>query len=126
MLLFTPNCEQSISVKSPFNEIQFLLSCNLEINIVYMLSVSKQETWAEAANRIIQKSQGDRTKSRRLRSESESLVNRIAQEMWDTWNSTNNALTRRSSEMLEAKSKLQQHLQKVSTYDKKTNVSLFM
>lgn len=33
--------------------------------------------------------------------------------MWETWTNTNNALTRRTSELLEAKNQLQQHLHKV-------------
>ena len=75
-------------------------------------SVSEQESWADAANRIIQKSQTERAKSCQLRVDAETLVNRVAQEMWDAWSNTNNALANRNSEMLEAKSKLQQHLNK--------------
>ncbi|XP_063993881.1 tektin-3-like [Diachasmimorpha longicaudata] len=75
--------------------------------------VSEQETWADAANRIIQKSQTERAKSVQLRAEAEALVNRVSREMWETWTSTNNALSRRSSELLEAKNQLQQHLHKV-------------
>ncbi|XP_058803869.1 tektin-3-like isoform X2 [Phymastichus coffea] len=88
--------------------------------------VSKPETWAETANRIIQKSQAERTKSCQLRSETEALINRIAQEMWDSWNNSNNSLSRRCSELLEAKSKLQQHLHKVQQeiYDVERNLEL--
>ncbi|CAD6227513.1 GSCOCG00001196001-RA-CDS [Cotesia congregata] len=75
--------------------------------------VSEQETWADAANRIVQKSQTERAKSVQLRAEAESLVNRVSREMWESWTYSNNALARRSSEMLEAKSQLQQHLHKV-------------
>ena len=38
---------------------------------------------------------------------------KITQEIWDAWNNTNNVLAHRSSELLEAKNKLQQHLQMV-------------
>ncbi|KAG8034740.1 hypothetical protein G9C98_007816 [Cotesia typhae] len=75
--------------------------------------VSEQETWADAANRIVQKSQTERAKSVQLRAEAESLVNRVSREIWESWTYSNNALARRSSEMLEAKSQLQQHLHKV-------------
>ncbi|KAL7288148.1 hypothetical protein TKK_0017810 [Trichogramma kaykai] len=88
--------------------------------------ISKPDTWAETANRIIQKSQSERTKSCQLRAEAETLINRVAQEMWDAWNSSNNALSRRCSELLEAKSKLQQHLHKVQQeiFDVEKNLEL--
>jgi len=81
--------------------------------LCYLVSVSEQETWADAVNRIVQRSQTERNKSCQLRTTAESLINKVAQEMWNTWSNTNNALTHRSSELLEAKNKLQQHLQKV-------------
>lgn len=79
-----------------------------------LISVSEQETWADAVNRIVQRSQTERNKSCQLRTTAESLINKVAQEMWHTWSNTNNALAHRSSELLEAKNKLTQHLQKVS------------
>ncbi|KAK0163076.1 hypothetical protein PV327_006787 [Microctonus hyperodae] len=75
--------------------------------------VSEQETWADAANRIVQKSQSERAKSVQIRTESEALINRVSRDMWESWTTTNGALARRSSEMLEAKSQLQQHLHRV-------------
>lgn len=42
---------------------------------------------------------------------------KITQEMWDAWSNTNNALTHRSSELFEAKNKLQQHLQMVKIFN---------
>ncbi|XP_014207227.1 tektin-3-like [Copidosoma floridanum] len=88
--------------------------------------VSKPETWAETANRIIQKSQAERTKAAHLRVDAETLINRVAQEMWDSWNSSNSALSRRCTELVEAKSKLQQHLHKVQqeVYDVEKNIEL--
>lgn len=76
-------------------------------------SVSEQETWMDAANRIVEKSRMERNKCCQLRSNAEVLTTKVAQEMWDSWNNTNNALAFRSSELLEAKTKLEQHLQKV-------------
>ncbi|KOC64343.1 Tektin-3, partial [Habropoda laboriosa] len=87
---------------------------------------SEQDTWMDAANRIVKKSQMERNKSCQLRGNAEALMNKIAQEMWDTWNNTNNALAHRSSELLEAKNKLQQHLQKVQQeiFDIEKNLEL--
>lgn len=48
-----------------------------------------------------------------LRTNAESLINKVSQEMWDSWSNTNNSLAHRTSELLEAKNKLFQHLQKV-------------
>jgi len=71
----------------------------------------------------VQRSQTERNKSCQLRTTAESLINKVAQEMWTTWSNTNNALAHRSSELLEAKNKLQQHLQKVFT---KVNTRIFL
>ena len=88
--------------------------------------VSEQETWMEAANRIVQKSQSERNRSCQLRTDAEVLVSKVAQEIWDAWSNTNNALAYRSSELLEAKNKLQQHLQKVQQeiFDVEKNLEL--
>lgn len=72
------------------------------------------ENWAENSNRIVQRSQIERGKSAQLRSDAEHLINAVAQEIWDSWSNTNNALARRASETLDAKSRLQMHLHKVS------------
>lgn len=79
-------------------------------------SISKPESWTEMAHRNIQKSQAERSKARQLRTDAEALVNRVAQEMWDAWNGSNNALARRCNELLETKSKLQHHLHKVRSH----------
>ncbi|XP_076238489.1 tektin-3 [Calliopsis andreniformis] len=88
--------------------------------------VSEQETWMEAANRVVQKSQAERNKSCQLRTDAEVLVSKVAQELWDAWSNTNNALAFRSSELLDAKSKLQQHLQRVQQeiFDVEKNLEL--
>ncbi|XP_076398028.1 tektin-3 isoform X2 [Megachile rotundata] len=87
---------------------------------------SEQETWMNAANQIVQKSQTERNKSCQLRTNAELLLNKVAQEMWDAWSNTNNALAHRSSELLEAKNKLQQHLQKIQQeiFDIEKNLEL--
>nr|CAH7734745.1 unnamed protein product [Callosobruchus chinensis] len=76
-------------------------------------TVSNTVTWAENSNRIVQRSQAERGKSAQMRSDIENLVNTCAQEVWDAWSATNNALARRAAETLEAKSKLQMHLHKI-------------
>lgn len=80
----------------------------------FFFSVSTTVTWAENSNRIVQKSQAERGKSSQMRSDIENLINTCAQEVWDAWSNTNNALARRAAETLETKSKLQLHLHKVS------------
>ncbi|XP_049779624.1 tektin-3-like [Schistocerca cancellata] len=76
-------------------------------------TVTVPETWAENSNRIIQRSQNERFKSSQSRSDSDNLINACANEIWNSWNATNNSLANRSSEILEAKNKLQMHLHKV-------------
>ena len=78
-----------------------------------VFSVSVPESWAENSNRIIQRSQNERSKSAQLRTDSDSLINQSANDIWNAWNATNSALSRRASEILETKSKLQMHLHKV-------------
>lgn len=48
-----------------------------------------------------------------MRSDSEALINACATAIWDCWSCTNNSLNKRSSETMEAKSKMQLHLHKV-------------
>lgn len=55
----------------------------------------------------------ERSKSAQMRSDIENLINMCAIEVWDAWSDTNNALAKRASELLEAKSKIQEHLHKV-------------
>jgi hypothetical protein len=78
-----------------------------------VFSVSVPESWAETSNRLIQRSQNGRSKSAQLRTDSDSLINQCANDIWNAWNATNSALSRRASEILETKSKLQMHLHKV-------------
>ncbi|XP_015585345.1 tektin-3 [Cephus cinctus] len=79
----------------------------------YDPSITEAESWAEASNSTVKKSQNERATSCQLRSDIETMINAVAQEMWNAWSNTNNALARRSAEMLEAKSKLLIHLYKI-------------
>lgn len=78
--------------------------------------MSTTTTWAENSNRIVQRSQSERGKSAQMRSDIDNMINTLSSQIWDAWSNTNNALARRASEILEAKSKLQMHLHKVSWY----------
>lgn len=80
---------------------------------IYLISSIEQDTWIQAVNQVVKESQTERSKSYQLRTNAEALMIKITQEIWDAWNNTNNALAHRSSELLEAKNKLQQHLQMV-------------
>ncbi|XP_039314810.1 tektin-3-like [Solenopsis invicta] len=73
----------------------------------------RTEAWAEASNSIVKKSQVERAKSHKLRSDIDSAINVIGCEIFEAWTETNKALDRRAAEMLEAKEKLQTHLHKI-------------
>ncbi|KAK7792343.1 hypothetical protein R5R35_013827 [Gryllus longicercus] len=92
----------------------------------YDPTVTTPESWAENSNRIIQRSQNERSKSQQLRSDADNLICACANEMWNAWNSSNNALSSRSSETLEAKCKLQMHLHRVQQeiFDVEKNIEL--
>lgn len=61
-----------------------------------------------------------------MRSDIDNMINTLSSQIWDAWSNTNNALARRASEILEAKSKLQMHLHKVgcNKNEKYVNVKL--
>ncbi|KAG7200879.1 hypothetical protein KM043_003242 [Ampulex compressa] len=79
----------------------------------YDPSTTEAESWAEVSNGTVKRSQEEREKSCRLRSEIETAVDAVGHEMWEAWGLTNNALARRTTEMLEAKGKIQAHLHKL-------------
>ncbi|KAL1518172.1 hypothetical protein ABEB36_001834 [Hypothenemus hampei] len=89
-------------------------------------TVSTTESWAEHSNRLVQRSQTERGRSAQMRSDIDCMINTCAQELWDAWSTTNNALARRTTESLEAKSKLQNHLHKVQQeiFDLEKNIEL--
>lgn len=71
------------------------------------------EAWAEYSENIVKKSQMERSRSCQLGSDIEGVISSVSQEIWDAWGNSNKALARRSTEMVEAKSKLQIHLHRV-------------
>ncbi|KAL5278295.1 TEKT3 family protein [Megaselia abdita] len=89
-------------------------------------SVSTMEAWAQSSGTRINKSQNERGKSIQIRSEIDTLVNATTSRVWDHWSNTNNALDRRSSELSEAKNKVQLHLHKVQNeiFDMERHIAL--
>ncbi|XP_012537613.1 tektin-3 [Monomorium pharaonis] len=71
------------------------------------------ESWMEVSNSIMKKSQTEQAKSCKLRSDTDSVINAVSYETFKAWVETNKALDKRVAEMLEAKKKLQMHLQKI-------------
>ncbi|XP_065340358.1 tektin-3-like [Cloeon dipterum] len=88
-------------------------------------TVSVPETWAQFSSRNVQRSAAERASSRQLRSEADLLISTCSSEMWDAWNRSNNNLAKRSSEVMDTKSKLEMHLHKVQQeiFDVERNMS---
>lgn len=74
---------------------------------------SVPETWCMFTNNNIKRSQAERAASRHLRNEFNTVLNDCANEMWNQWNLTNQALTDRIKDTLDARNKIQTHLSKV-------------
>ncbi|XP_076678141.1 tektin-3 isoform X2 [Andrena cerasifolii] len=79
----------------------------------YNPSITEAESWAEASNGVVKKSQAERSTSNQLRSDIDNAINAVGHEMWKAWGDTNNALAKRALEMLEAKENIQTHLHKL-------------
>lgn len=79
----------------------------------YDSTVSTPESWAEHSNRVVSRSQAERARSAQIRLDSDNIMNSCANLIWSSWNDTNAALARRSTEILEAKNKAQMHLHRV-------------
>ncbi|XP_043268143.1 tektin-3-like [Venturia canescens] len=79
----------------------------------YDVCVTEGETWSQASNDLIVKSQKIRKRSADLRTNTETGIDSVPKEIWDAWTRTNNALGKRAAELLEAKSKIIVHLQQV-------------
>lgn len=71
------------------------------------------ENWAEYSENIVKKSQMQRSRSSQLRTNIEGTINFVHQEIWNSWSNSNNAFTRRITELIDAKCKIQNHLNKV-------------
>lgn len=108
----------------------------------YDPTVSVPPTWAEASAANVRRSQSERARSSQMRSgklcvhfkdlknystytihvyfnsvlyiaDAENLINVSATGIWDHWCTSNNAFSRKNSQSLEMKNKLQLHLHKV-------------
>uniref|UniRef100_A0A0A9ZFA0 Tektin n=1 Tax=Lygus hesperus TaxID=30085 RepID=A0A0A9ZFA0_LYGHE len=79
----------------------------------YDCTITTPDTWAENSNRICMRSKNERSKTTQLRTECDQVINSCANEIWNHWNDTNSALSRRSAETLEAKNRIQMNLHKV-------------
>uniref|UniRef100_A0A0B7AUN0 Tektin n=1 Tax=Arion vulgaris TaxID=1028688 RepID=A0A0B7AUN0_9EUPU len=89
-------------------------------------SASVPETWAKYSNNNIQRSQSERSASKNLRNELESIMNACSNEMWQKWNDVNVALSQRVKETTEARNKIHTHLSKVlqEVFDMEKNIEL--
>ena len=80
-----------------------LLSCRITI----------PESWARYTQENIARSQKERAASERLRGEIDSCLRACANDMWNMFNTVNNAFNARIRETTDARNKLQAHLQRV-------------
>ena len=71
------------------------------------------ESWARYTQENIARSQKERAASERLRGEIDSCLRACANDMWNMFNSVNNAFNSRIRETTDARNKLQAHLQRV-------------
>ncbi|XP_011298491.1 tektin-3 [Fopius arisanus] len=79
----------------------------------YVNCTTDAESWAQASHDTVKRSQKCRETSQRLQSEIDSTINTVAQKIWEAWSCTNNALSRRITETLLAKQKIQCHLHNI-------------
>lgn len=75
--------------------------------------ISVPESWAKFTDDNILRSQSERAASAKMRDDIETLLVVTANEMWNQFNRTNVAFTKRISETADAKNKIQTHLAKV-------------
>ncbi|XP_034949807.1 tektin-3-like [Chelonus insularis] len=71
------------------------------------------ESWVEASNAIVKKSQLIRAQSGQLQNDITTKINTVSHELWKAWSLTNNALARRVIEISEAKRKLLIYLKNI-------------
>ncbi|RLU25973.1 hypothetical protein DMN91_002136 [Ooceraea biroi] len=104
--------ETALGVCHQLNNFSRGLQCYAGVE-KYYCSVIGAESWVEASNAAIRKSQAERAKSCRLRDDVGSAVKTVGCEVLEIWDDTTKALERRVVEMLDAKGKLQIHLRKI-------------
>jgi len=73
-------------------------------------TVTIPTSWAKFSDANIRRSQAERAASAKMREEIEACLNKTSNDMWTQWNRVNVAFTQRVAEQVDAKNKLQSHL----------------
>jgi len=79
-------------------------------------TVTIPTSWAQFSDANIRRSQAERAASAKMREEIEACLNKTSNDMWTQWNRVNVAFTQRVAEQVDAKNKLQSHLNRVSLF----------
>ncbi|XP_063988747.1 tektin-3 isoform X2 [Diachasmimorpha longicaudata] len=92
----------------------------------YVNCETDAESWSQASNDTVKRSQKCRESSQQLLGEIDTTTNTVAQKIWESWSCTNNALSRRITETLVAKQKIQCHLHNIQKdlFDIEKNLEL--
>jgi len=76
-------------------------------------TITIPESWARYTQENIARSQKERAASERLRGEIDATMRQCANDMWNMFNTVNNAFNARIRETTDARNRLQAHLQRV-------------
>ncbi|XP_022344432.1 tektin-3-like isoform X2 [Crassostrea virginica] len=89
-------------------------------------TITIPDSWVRYTQENIARSQKERAASERLRGEIDSTLRACANEMWNQFNSVNNAFNTRIRETTDARNKLQAHLQRTmqEIFDMEKNIEL--
>ncbi|XP_045174738.1 tektin-3-like isoform X1 [Mercenaria mercenaria] len=89
-------------------------------------TITIPESWARYTQENIARSQKERACSERLRGEIDSTLRACANDMWNMFNTVNNAFNTRIRETTDARNKLQAHLQRTMAeiFDMEKNIEL--
>ena len=77
-------------------------------------TMSTPESWLDFTVRLVQRSQNARAESSRLRAEAESVTSASVGELWQAWNSTNEALAQRIQQTTDMKHRIQAELSRLT------------
>lgn len=89
-------------------------------------TITIPESWARYTQENIARSQKERASSERLRGEIDSTLRQCANDMWNMFNTVNNAFNARIRETTDARNRLQAHLQRTMAeiFDMEKNIEL--
>lgn len=89
-------------------------------------TITIPDSWARYTQENIARSQRERAASERLRGEIDSCLRACANDMWNQFNTVNNAFNTRIRETTDARNKLQSHLQRTmqEIFDMENNINL--